>query len=1212
MKRITFRINRESSLLKRFFSNNYNITPKIEGFKFEKLIDGNIQEAIKTNWGGKLNWDKVLKYFDKYRREPGNTRFRHKISVYLHDFLFAGSQMGSNFEDISSQMPEIFINVDEDCRDLLLNIPWELTSKSPGKNSHSDLFDQTFASLPLARIIEKKSSKLKLKKKERFHVIYCISEPDYCKYEPCDKKAINAEQFNFGVKGILEEMSGVLTFKSVIGKDNSFSPRFSALIGEIDNVPPHLLIVICHGRTENGIPQLRFEEWSDVSKISKALERNGKTLAVLLIACDQVFLDDKPAANSGALAFLQYGIPAVIAMQSRVKEDSAERFIRTVLEYFFKNASITRAVAHGREQMVDKSDARKYLDWSFPALFLTEDAPEKLSILSNYIENYIPLLEEMQRIIPKVSPRYYFAREELEKKLNTFFKNNQNRVRLIFGGLGSGKTSLVRYICHQVIDKAINGNYTWFRPILYIDFDRYQKWNGSITDLIDILKRNSEKISRENINYHPFNWPPVKNFDGKIESTKILSRLVHFIDRNKMVLVFDNLSAEQLESLEAFIEGAESLRQSLLIVVSDIKSTWISSRVAIDTAYALEVDKLSKKENEDYIKKHLPERNALQLYEKTGGILLLLNEIRISPSIEEVMNITTPQTDLTYTYINILIHRIKSSGNSELLRLIYSLALFPNGLNQELSNEYVVDWPELEKLKLIDSLIVEYRYDKSQRWVRLPGIITQALNKHYQEEMEQNAVERVNYFLEQIIPSDEDDESKIIEKIENHLIELASKHGGVNFLHEIHEIFVKYEYIEQARAIPIMLHKWLYRNGRWNDSYKFWERFLEDYNGKSDAHEWVKFAKTAHMLGMQTEADNYLYKATKLDPTILDSIDILIQKAALIKDSGRLEKASDIHSNYKKAIDLIEKAERNSKDQDFKEYSERKALVFYNRAIFRRWWEHDLDGALEDLEKSIKIFDSLGPSLLYMMKVVESERVDMLIDETKNMEEWETLLNTLYEVDKFFIADSNPGDRATSNYRLARCFRHMPAKDEKEREKNLICAWEAYGIAYQQAKIAGDLRMQLIAQCHLVEVKWQHSSEMKDIEAMDHLDHALDYLREFKEDAWSTRVLRDMLLLQAEVARKLHQTKRVIDILREAWETALHKTLHPEKRTDALRAAKILYYYIRELVNLDSLLDIRLDKIGYKKLVGVWLGSSNYSTDELPEKLKEFYENDRR
>ncbi len=1191
MKRITFRINRKALLKRILSSNSYAITPEIEGFKLENLIDGNIQEAVKTTWKWKLSRNNVLKYFKKYRKDPCTTSFHHEISVSLHDFLFVGSQMGANFEDISSQMSEIFIKADDDCRDLLLNIPWELTSKSSGKSSHSDLFDQTFASLPLARVIEQKTSKLKLDKKERFHVIYCIYEP---KDEPID-----AGRFNTSLKRILGEMSGILTFKSVIGMNDSYSPAFSTLIAEIDQVPPHLLIIICHGRTEHGTPQLCFEEWIDVSMISKALERHGKTLGVLLIACDQVFLDNKLAANSGALAFLQCGIPAVIAMQGKVRVESAVRFIRTLLEYFFKNASISRAVAHGREQMVGKGATQECLDWSCPALFLTEDAPEKLSILSDYIENYTLLLRAMQRGISRGAPEYYFTRATLEKKLKTFFENGQIGVRLIFGGLGSGKTSLVRYTCCQAIDKAIEDNHTSFRPILYVDFDRHHTWTDSIKDLLDIFKQNSKEILPDDINSDIFIWPQTINSDSKDGTIEIL---VRYIEKNRMVLVFDNLSVEQLESLGTFVEVAKTLRKSLLIIVSDIKSTIISSQVAINEAYVVEVKKLDENETQDYVNSHLPNHDAASLYIKTGGILLLLNEIRISPSLAGVVNFTSQQIDLIYK--DMLIHRVEKSEICELLNTVCLMALFPNGLNKELADGYVLDWPELKKLRFIDSLlVVEYRYDKSQCWLRLPGFIVQVLQKFYQKEMNDIVKFMADHFIDRMKPDQNAD-------LERNLIELASKQGGVNFLHEIHEIFIKYGYFYEALGMALLLHKWLFRNGRWHDAYKFWERFLEKFGEKSEAHQWIKFAKTAHILGMQTSANSSLNKAIILEPTILDRIDILIQEASLIKDSGSLKKASCIHSNYIEAIDLIENAKVTNNDPDFEEYPEKKALVFYNRAIFRRWWEHDLDGALDDLNNAIKIYDSLGPNLLYMMKVVESELVDMLIDKTKNRKEWETMLAILAKVDRFFMADSNPGDRAICNYRMARCFLHMPTKDEKEREENVICAWEAYETAYQQAKIAGDLRLQLIAQCHLVEVKWRHLNKMEDIEAMNQLDYALGYLREFMDDAWSTRVLRDMLLLQAEVARKLHPPGIAIDILRDAWETALHKTLHPEERADARKAAKILCNYIQELVNSNRLLDIRVDNIGYKELVDKWLGPSNFLINELLEKLKEFYENE--
>lgn len=1156
--------------LEKVLADHHFVSLEINGQCVPIDIGSKKQNNFETNWGNQLKPRELLDYLKKYREEPQLVNPDTDIRFSLHHFLFAGHKLDAPFAQISDRISNVLIK-GQSTHPLLVNIPWELADGIP--QTTYDTYQRnllgTLASLPLARIIEGTQSTMKLRKKERLRVVYCISQPQ-------GLTPINADGFHKALEFSLRDRSGMLSYKKVLGAN--FSPSFNQLLGEINLQAPHILIVVCHGRTNKGIPELHFEDWKPVEYLADALVEAGKTFLVLLIACDQVFLDEGPSAHSGALLMLQKGIPSVVAIQSRIRAALAGLFLEATIDQFFQNATISTAVAGGRKAMAPGKQAAKYVDWSFPALFLTENAPKQLNKLTDFIEDYIPALEKMWLSIPS-EPTLFFKRERMESRIRTFLKPNERGIRAIIGSLGVGKTSLVLQGCHRAIKEAINKKNISFRPILYIDLQRHSEPIRTLEDLVDIFARRTKEVQMEDLEATLLNWPKPRSADSEGCTTDQLGLLIKVIDENRMVLVLDNITKIKEPPWTYFIEKSKRLLKSLVILISDIAPV-----IDITKEHILWINPLDYSETKYYVEHHLPGYNSDDVYAKTGGVLLLLNMFyeayQKDISVLSYPSLSESQKDLAHWYANRMIDQV-SQKNNNLANLLYMMVHLPNGVNGKMAGYFLADWPDLLELALANALIRDYRF--GDLWLRMPGIVMQALHDIRTDEVNTARKSLTDNFIQSI---DHDETADI----EQNLLELAKESGGLDFLHDIYKTFVYQENWAIAAALPLLLHTWLYKNGRWFDAFKFWDCYLKNSpHENTEAHQWLKLAKTGHLLGKIDVAYDCIKKANDCNLQKIDRIEMLVLEAALLKDSGQRDKKGQIFQLYDEALRLIKEAEADTHRCEFIEYQKIRANSFYNRAIFRRWWAHDIEGALKELETASHEFESLGMSDMQM--VAQSEWVDMQIDWPDLNKDWSRLLEVLFKVDQYFDSKDNHNDRCLCNYRLARLYRRKPFKSNKEQIENLKKVQQAYSIAYDLAKAAGDLRLQQIIEGHRIELSWQHLSDMSDSEAATRLLQVTEILDAFKGDSWSTRVMRDMLLLRA-YSIKTQSSEIYLDTLRQTWRVASSPPLHPDHGSDARKAARIFTEYLQALEDNGELLEIDNVSILNKNLIEQWIGRS--------------------
>jgi hypothetical protein len=1119
-----------ASFSKQTLSDRYRVSLEEDGASLSVQISGRNQAELEIDWSSAGDIQRLLKFLENYRMSPESTKPDPSIRAMLRSFLFCKGILDGPVSGLMKPGSELYLTGDEASLPLLLNIPWELSDGVPGLTQDQALMG-TLAALPITRIVKGPTSATRFEQ-ERLHVGYCISEPP-------GVSSIGAENFQKWFNLVLRDRTGMLDYSPVLG--TNFDPRLSQLETEVAKRPVHIFIMVSHGRTANGKPELRFDDWIPAEKVASALASSKKTFLALVIACDQVFLADGSSAHSGAYSFLKAGIPAVVAMQSKVQADLAAVFLGTLLDKLLGGLSLAAAVADGRKSMAPAGSklVEEIVDWSFPALFETQSGADQIRDLREYFQ-FRPALEALLRSIP-IAERY-FARDTLEEAVTEFLGPKSVGLRTVVGAPTSGRSELIREASRRAIRMAIEKADASFRPILYVDLSRYRgKPIESAADLIAILSNRVEEVKPtiSGSSLIDLRLPPARGADGSGLVADRIRQLIELIDQGKFVLVFDNLEEPFGAAWAKFVTASNTLLYSVVILGTDNHL----KQPELGAGYRVDVSPLSREETRIYVQHFGPDHvaKADELFNETAGMPYLLDAYMRGPVAgEDIFKMT--------------ISRLPASDQA----FIFKLALLPSGVSPALAWDFFPEWHEADVagLALQGVLLSESRYGLGQQWFQIPGMLGRMLRASYENALNEAAEGLISCFAEKIGE----------ENSEMELQELAERPGGLQFIEDIQEIMIGLgteEYLGLARAISILLHEHLYRRAKWWDDYQLTKRVLAAMPFKdTEASDWFRLAKSQHLLGLGDEARASLNQAEKIKTSSLEEVELFDLRINLMKDSGVRERLPEMLQMYEQAFAIVD----NYQGEDAEAMTRKGATLLYNRGILRQHWGRDLSGALRDLKDAKSAYHSFGD--VNMEAMAAMEWVDVQLSSRAQELDWAALFGQLASASEMLEAEKAVGDLALCHYRFARFYRRKPYADADERRTNLLKARDAYESSEKFAKIAGDSRQAAIAGGHIVEVAWKGLGEMQAEEATSRLNDTISTLRTFDGDAWSGRVLRDMMYLLAELQLNQGSTEAGLTELWAAWKQAKETPLNPMSGTDARRAACILARYLDELVAL--------------------------------------------
>jgi hypothetical protein len=1084
-------------------------------------LAGASRDEIETRWLFPEGAESFLKFLRIYRAHPEQCRPEPAVRAALRDFLFCQGSLDAPLTKLLEPQTVLNIAGDQSTLPLLLNIPWELADSMP-KLGQTGPLAGTLASFPLARIASESVSTVKLVQ-EKLRVAYCIVESP-------GEPAIAGAEFDDALHVTLTRRSGVLDVKT-FGRTGS-PQRLSQLSAELAAATPHIFVIVAHGRTERGRPQLFLDQWTDIPEIARALAAYQRTFLAMLIACDLTFLEEGATAHSGAYSLLKEGIPAVVAMQSKVRADLAAEFLGTTLDSLLKGLSLPMAVAEGRKSMAPSQKAAEAIvDWSFPALFLGSDGFEKTSSLRDYFQ-FQPSLEALLRSIPRSEP--FFARPELQSKISVLIAQPTAGLRAIVGGENMGKTHLIRAVCREATEAAIRSENHAFRPIIYLDLQRYDPIDSTsemiarIRDRIDEVKPTVTGPALVDLKL-----PLARGADGSGNVSDPMRQFVELLDAAKCVLILDNPGDSTAHFWNDFLMPCRTLLHSLVVCLD----RGVPQGIELPADHVVAIYPFSQLETEAYLTQFRPESavSADRWFKETAGVPGLLN------------GLLHGETDGTGSFAK-TISRLPVPDQA----LLFQLAHLSNGVNAALGWDFVTGWSDAHVPSLVRQGLLLQETRIAQEWLSVPGMLVRSLGSSFVDEMRNAAVQLAESFDSKISEGDPTDE----------LLKLADRPGGIPFIHNIQAVLIKEKSdtsLEQARALPILLHERLFQQARWRDAYRLEKRVLAAVPiCQTLAEDWIRLAKSEHLLGLASEACDSLKKARELDLTDLDKVDLIVLEVAINKDSGELEPITAVLDKYDNALSLL----RHSSDEEERVMGVR-ANVLYNRGIIRGHWTVDVKAALEDFETAEAEYSTLhNKSMVAMCKL---EWVEVQFRSDAFVLNWPALFDKLVQACDLLEEAGALQDRAFCEYQLARYYRRKPFGNPEESRENVIRARSAYQKCVETARLAGDSRQEMIALGHVVEISWRFLRDMSEPDAHQTLQEVEGGLETFRGDAWSARVKRDMLLLRAQVECAQSLPDDMIATLATAWNSAIKPPLKPEEGTDARRAACILTSYLKEL-----------------------------------------------
>jgi hypothetical protein len=143
------------------------------------------------------------------------------------------------------------------------------------------------------------------------------------------------------------------------------------LITELRDKYVDILYLVCHGALVHNEARLLLEKDDRTGQailgqeiVERLRDMTEKPRLVVLASCESAGPESGVALAAIGPRIAQAGVPSVVAMQGRISQTSAGRFMRHLLGALVEDGQIDRAVAVARSNIADQPD------WWMPVLFL--------------------------------------------------------------------------------------------------------------------------------------------------------------------------------------------------------------------------------------------------------------------------------------------------------------------------------------------------------------------------------------------------------------------------------------------------------------------------------------------------------------------------------------------------------------------------------------------------------------------------------------------------------------------------------------------------------------------------------------------------------------------------------------------------------------------------------------------------------------------------
>ena len=1058
----------------------------------------------------------------------------NRLADQLHETLFANRYFDVPFDRARQGSPdlalpkEIQVFADDDASiSLLSNLPWELTRDTISR----DQFDQrpmlgTLASHPMVRVL--KAFSTNRVEPAKLRVLACVANYDG------DVTPFDAEAFERAIKDGLQSQPLDLEFVTA----PAYRPTANATFAQINTVRPHIFIFVGHGNSSSGTPLLRFENWTRVEDLARNLGQTEQALLAFFIACDQARTINAPAAQSGALALVRHGLKSVIAMQGYVDPEYAQVFLKTFIESLFITHSISHSAANARQAMEIAARAKGWTsDWILPAVFRAEGEEPDDDELSRILNHYQPALEQLLSFVAQAVVN--LPRPAIERELSTILRDANGMVH-VAGGLGNGRTHLVRTVIRDLIKEVRENRSSLQRPIFYIDLDECPD--------ADIPRWFVERLQKR---FHEVRSLLSASTLSTLVSTGWASidrvvALVSELNRSGVVIVIDHIPQDDGEYWTKLSQQAVSLQKSLIVYVG-------AGEIVPEGVSEMLVPAFTLTETRDYFKKFIPNQIAMadSWHEETGGTPLLLDGLRIA---SRKQGLRVRDASLCQVEANIganYMELVNEDLDSEEYAALGVFYWFSGLVEANLGARFIDSTDPLATLSSLEEKGILSKTSRTESdWLTLPRMKATVLDE-----------EVVTAGAAQLIAS----YGKILDN-DTGLDELAVTPSGLTILKAIQAAFMDSGDYEQAITLARLLNRPLGQKQP-AELYKFIGPILKD-DDELDAPmgAWLLAAGLARQLGRLDEAELFLSKIQEAALTEYSKVDVLNIKATIIKDRGWRERIDEAVLYLNEAIALARdgSAGKIAGDVTPDEWQQVLSTLLYNRAAVFEFNAKRHDDALSDIREVQALAQNRDPILA---AAAMSQEVDFEVSKPELVKDWSNVLQTAATA--YRILSATPSHHlAYCCYQFARYYRLRPVSSEAERKRNLALAAKLYDESAKVATQVGDFKRRAAAVEHWVQVAWEELQDLSAEKAAHELDVLLPTLAGYSGDAYAARIFRDSLYLRARIEAQI-DSESATEYLRKAAEAASARVLSI-RGEDRRRGVAILVAYLQTLKASDN------------------------------------------
>jgi hypothetical protein len=1120
---------------------------------------------------------KLLKlYRDPLNQNKLTSATFNALGLILRRLIGSSRKLG----DFSS----LLLRVKPDYMQFITNIPWELAALSTIDETSSPDFSLLLADRPFARTIEGYNSLIPDQSDAKLRVHYCISDP---------QGNLQANDFKNDLDTALRERSAYIDVRVTRGPD-FFKPLFDSLLIDIDQYSPDIFIIACHGRSSSGIPQVLFnDEWKPVESIAKAIKNTKNNSLVILIACDLTYASESLPSHSGAVTFIEKGIPSVIAIQSSIMVKCGRILLDGVINYLFgliqsgvEDGTLLRALSYTRRRIFESLYGSSFtnLDWSYPALFVSLGNVNGLGKMRYWQLGYVSALRNI-RAKNFILQSDYFPRPNLEQQLIQFFQTDRIGVCSIGGPSGSGKSCLLNYAGDLYYRSILEENRAYLRHLVYIDFNEEERTLSKVIELFNVINSKIEAISPSSIAVKLVQKLRLSS-NGSAE-IDIVDRVIQEMDQKKAIYIFDNLDQQQYHNLLPILKLAQhDFRDSLIIVPGHTN----------DFQNMVDINHLSQDETIAYILSLGSGLDSNAAFLQTGGNFGSLRLIEMQPgTIEPALK---TQDEKHERIINSL-----SDMGDNYLKALCILAQFEKGLSKDLLEYTTVKWEELEVLRNLGAVASRLN-EVNCEVVFIPKII----RKYVSDENPPLVEYGRNVFLEEFDKFPSADPG-----VFNKILALQ---GGFDFIltmmrleKENFDLSKSVENLDHIRAMLYLTYEPLYASSRWGLALELIQ--LHNYSIAPDlirAIDWINEAKTAEVLGIQDLMRKCINNAEQKELSTIEKVMLLQLKAGLGKISGNLNLLPEMIQQYKEAEQLILSLEENTEElregYTLTEIIERKGILYHNRAIIHHWWAKNEEAAFSDIQGAIKCFQQAKKPVMVNMSL--SEFADMRINSAKTSEDFDNIIRDLIVTRNFFSGNQITGDLATVYLRLARVYKRYAELEKANRVLLMEKALNFYEETAVTSNKAGMQMQELIALGHINVLKGPgFLNKFSSPQTIQKLDEIIAALSSFSSHSWARRNIRNLNWQKAQLTDPKDKAG-MLSVLFTALKDAININLHNKSKTDTGIAVQLIYECLAVIGN-----DIHNKNefiVGFRDAIKNWFGFADFSTiEELQQLIQDIH-----